>query len=230
MFSVTLACGADASPWAVASWTASWAAALPVSSSRSRASILKCRIVVSSSCGKGGATCAPPQGRASGEAGLVQAVGLVVNARLNLERDVHAIPAIDGHDRKCQVGNFLFGKLRAHALVGLIGDAVGRDLRQYFGPRQAGALARREQGGFTPDGDMVQAQRPLTVDGRVLDVHVHAERAAVDLGNAQLDQFANGFLDGRVAQRHAEFEKLLREFRGLLLVVDAHWHNLVGVR
>src|SRR6187402_277920 len=168
-------------------------------------------------------------GRDSGKIGLLEAVGLVKNARLDVEGDIDPVPGVDGHDRECQVGDFLLRQLRTYALVDSVLDAVGGNLGQGFGPGQAGAFARRKQVRFAPDGHVVQAQRALAVDGGALYVHVDAEGTAVDLGNTHLDELADRLFDRGVAEGHGELEELLEQFRGLLLVVDAHGVASLGM-
>ncbi len=79
------------------------------------------------------------------------------------------VPRVDGRDDEGQVGDLLLGELAADALVDVVRHALRRDLRERFRPGQAGALAWREQVRFTPDGDVVQAQRTLAMDDRLPD-------------------------------------------------------------
>ncbi|PTR14486.1 hypothetical protein C8R31_106159 [Nitrosospira sp. Nsp2] len=80
-------------------------------------------------------------------------------------------------------------------LVDVIRYAVGGELGQDFSPCQRGALARNEQCGLAPDRDMVQTERSFTMGRGFLDVHVQAERAAVDLRCPDIHQIMNRLLD-----------------------------------
>ena len=71
---------------------------------------------------------------------------------------------------------------------------------------------------------MVQAERSFTMDRGFLDVHVQAERAAVDLRCPDIYQVMNRLLDRGVPEGHAELDKFLEQLGGLLLVVDALGH------
>ncbi|MPN62992.1 hypothetical protein SDC9_210746 [bioreactor metagenome] len=61
-------------------------------------------------------------------------------------------------------------------------------LRAALGPVQRGALAHLEQVHLAPDHHAVDALQVLAARQQLAHMHVHAESAAVDLRDAQIDQ------------------------------------------
>ena len=156
--------------------------------------------------------------------GLVQAERLVGRTRLGAEGHVQAVPAVDAHHQEGEVRDFRFGQLAADLLVHCVGHAVRVQRGQRLGPFQRGALARAEQGGLTPDGDVVQAQFALAADLGLLDVHVQAEAATVDLRGADRHEIVEFADDGLLLQRGAEVEVMLGQFGGNLEVIQTLGH------
>src|SRR5690606_9558111 len=115
-------------------------------------------------------------------------------------------------------------ELRTDALVVVIGDSLCRDLREHFGPCQRCTLTRVEQRRLAPCGEMEDAQRTFAVDRGLLDMHVQAEGAAVDLRCADLYQVLDRLLDGCLLELRVELDELLGQCRGLLHEIGALAH------
>jgi hypothetical protein len=88
----------------------------------------------------------------------------------------------------------------ADGILPFLGDSFGRltsrqgalFYRQRIdrvGPGQRGAFARVEEGRFAPGGDAVQVAWVGALLDQVAPVHIDADAAAVELGDAQVDQF-----------------------------------------
>src|SRR5690606_6147745 len=92
---------------------------------------------------------------------------------------------------------------------------------QRLGPGQRGALARREQRGVAPDGDVMQAQLALAMDPGLLDVHVQAEAALVDLRGPDRHQVLEFADDGLGLQGGAERQIGLGKLGGNCKIVQA---------
>ncbi|MNL39821.1 hypothetical protein D3C87_1621290 [compost metagenome] len=94
-----------------------------------------------------------------------------------------------------------------------------------LGPRQAGALTRGKLGGFAPDRNVMQAQLLFALDLGLLDVHVQAEAAAIDLRRADLDQIQDRLLDRPGLQEHAEFDEFLEQLGRLGESIETLTHG-----
>jgi hypothetical protein len=90
----------------------------------------------------------------------------------------------------------------AEVLGGLIPhrarDVRLRDERDRLGQRQRGLLARGEDVELVPGGEEVQELGVDAVLERLVDVHVEAVRAAVDLAGAELDEVRDARLEALV--------------------------------
>src|SRR4029434_2226974 len=84
-----------------------------------------------------------------------------------------------------------------------------------------------EQCRLPPCGNVVEAQRALAVNRRLLDVHIQAERATVELRGADEDKVEDRLFDRRFLHLQVELDELLEQLWRLLLVVEAliHWRS-----
>jgi hypothetical protein len=90
---------------------------------------------------------------------------------------------IDRGYRGSQIGQFLFGKLRARLGVDFIADAAGQH-GQRFSPGQRRALAAGELRRLAPHHHQIEFVGGDAEAFGLQDVKLHAERAAVDLRGA----------------------------------------------
>ncbi len=73
---------------------------------------------------------------------------------------------------------------------------------------------------------MVEAQLALAGDFRLFRVHIQAERTAVQLRHANVDQMLQRRVDGGFRHLHAQGRQRVSEGRCDFVVVDASAHGL----
>ena len=78
--------------------------------------------------------------------------------------------------------------MRAHGLVGFVGNVGCRDQRHGLGPFERRSLAIAEERRFAPRIQAVQALLRLAFGSRILGMHVQTVSAAVDLRGAHHQQ------------------------------------------
>src|SRR3954462_6064250 len=120
-----------------------------------------------------------------------------VTPDLGPEGDGEPVPPVDRDDRDREADELRFFELRAGGLVRLVGNSLRTEPRDRFRPGQRRALPRREEGRLAPDRDGVDALLGLALLPRVLRVHVHAERAAVQIRGAEPDEMEERTVDAR---------------------------------
>src|SRR6476646_3943209 len=104
----------------------------------------------------------------------------LVGSRRRAEADGEAVPAIDGDDGECQVGQLIFAELLTRLFVYVVGDVRLGNQRHRLRPCQGGAFAVSIEWRLTPGAQRVEALLRLTTGAGVLGVHIQTEGAAVD--------------------------------------------------
>jgi hypothetical protein len=94
---------------------------------------------------------------------------------------------VDQGDQDDQRGGLVVVVVLAHPGPCLVGDALGGvgEAGALLGESQCRLLGLGEHGGLAPGGDQVEPDRALAGGRGLLDVHVDAVAAAVDLAGAQ---------------------------------------------
>jgi len=159
---------------------------------------------------------------ASGEPDLVQPEGLVARAGHGTKRHVQTIPRVDGRHAEDERGELLVAELLAQLGIERVAKTGRLHLRQRFRQSQRGTFLKREQGRFAPDRHVMQAQLALSVQLGLLDVHVEAEGAAIELRRPDVDQVGQRPVDTAASRdRHAELLELLDQIGRVRRVVEA---------
>ena len=101
------------------------------------------------------------------------------------------VPGVDGGHRQRELGQILVAEFAQRLKVERVRDVVRADPRDGLGPVERHPLARREERRLAPDDQPVDPRVGLARGAQRLGVHVDAEGAGVDLGDAQVDQLAS---------------------------------------
>src|SRR5581483_2483386 len=121
-------------------------------------------------------------------AGAAAVSGRLVRSDLSPEADRQPVPDVDGRYRDGQVDQLFLVEMPAHGFVYGVWHLVAAYHGHGFGPFQRRAFAVREERGFPPDYQRVEALLGFAAGSRVLRVHVYAVGAAIHLRRAHLHQ------------------------------------------
>ena len=139
--------------------------------------------------------------------------------------NLHSIPKVDHCDGGGDEGDLFFLKvcLKLGAFGGVVG--FGIDGGEGLGPGEDGLFGRGEVVDLSPDNDAIEAFGRFSLLSGVTQMHVQTERASVDLGGADFDEFDEGW--GKVTRANGSlgFDEGLKNFGDLSLIVE--WFHVV---
>jgi hypothetical protein len=107
---------------------------------------------------------------------------------MEVDRDRHTVERVDDDTQPVDGRNLLFGERFSDALPRFIEEVCGRYIADVLGQFQRRTLRVGEVPGLTPSGEDRKAVGALAELDRVGAVDTEAERAAIDLGGADLYQ------------------------------------------
>lgn len=119
----------------------------------------------------------------------------LISAGNRAETDGEPVPAVDCHDRGCDVHDFLFIEMLSHDFINFIRDLRRGNLRDRLRPSQRGAFFLGEKRCLAPGVERVNPLLGFALGAGVLRVHVETIGAAVDLRGADFYQFQQLRLD-----------------------------------